>query len=101
MSKAEADKSRWSLYIVQTISGMLYTGISNDVAHRLCLHQSGKGAKALRGKGPLTLLFTQEAGDRARASQLEYQVKRLNRQKKIRLIATQPACLVEWLNQHS
>ncbi|MCX8958515.1 GIY-YIG nuclease family protein [Erwinia psidii] len=91
-------ETQWRLYILRTASGLLYTGITNDVARRFAQHQSGKGAKALRGKGPLELLFYCEAGDRSSASKLEYQVKQLKRQDKIRLVAHQPVCLRLWLN---
>jgi len=89
----------WRLYILRTASGMLYTGITNDVARRFCQHQQGKGAKALRGKGPLELLFHCEAGDRSLASKLEYQVKQLKRHEKIRLVEHQPESLTAWLQQ--
>jgi len=88
----------WRLYILRTASGVLYTGITNDVARRFALHQAGKGAKALRGKGPLELLFHCEAGDRSSASKLEYQVKQLKRQDKIRLVTHQPVSLSLWLS---
>ncbi len=93
----EDNDALWHLYILQTGKGMLYTGITNDVARRLTQHQAGKGAKALRGKGPLVLLFHCEAGDRASASRLEYQVKQLKRQDKIRLVTHQPDSLSTWL----
>ena len=89
----------WQLYIVRTASGMLYTGISNNVLRRFQQHQDGKGAKALRGKGPLELLFHCEAGDRSQASKLEYQVKQLKKQEKLRLISHQPKSLILWLQQ--
>lgn len=91
----------WRLYIVRTAAGSLYTGISNNVARRFQQHQQGTGAKALRGKGPLELLFSCEAGDRAMASRLEYQVKQLTRQEKLRLVASQPASLASWLSDRS
>ncbi|MFS2221271.1 GIY-YIG nuclease family protein [Pantoea sp. B65] len=87
----------WQLYILRTASGVLYTGITNDVARRLRQHQAGKGAKALRGKGPLALMFHCDAGDRSSASKLEYQVKQLKRQDKVRLVASQPESLSDWL----
>ncbi|MCP1439479.1 putative endonuclease [Erwinia persicina] len=87
----------WHLYIVQTAGGALYTGITNDVPRRFKQHQAGTGAKALRGKGPLTLLFHCEAGDRASASRLEYRIKQLKRQEKIRLVTHQPVSLEAWL----
>ncbi|MBZ6429362.1 MAG: hypothetical protein LBE94_22475, partial [Kalamiella piersonii] len=60
---------------------------------------SGGGARALRGKGPLALVYHCDAGDRAAASRLEYRVKQLSRQQKLRLVAQQPGCLASWLTQ--
>ncbi|QKJ85506.1 putative endonuclease [Paramixta manurensis] len=93
----KAGIASWRLYILSTAAGALYTGITNDIARRFQQHQSGKGAKALRGKGPLHLLFSCEAGDRASASRLEYQVKQLTRREKLRLIEQQPVSLETWL----
>ncbi|UIA91538.1 GIY-YIG nuclease family protein [Erwinia tracheiphila] len=91
-------ETSWRLYILRTRHGLLYTGITNDISRRVDQHQRGKGAKALRGKGPLELMFHCEAGDRSSASKLEYQVKRLMREDKLRLIIHQPASLIQWLN---
>ncbi|WP_367998248.1 GIY-YIG nuclease family protein [Cobetia amphilecti] len=80
--------SEWSLYVLETAQGRLYTGISTDVARRLSEHEGGKrGARALRGKGPLTLCYQQVVGDRSRALKLEYRVKQLSVAAKRRLIA--------------
>jgi putative endonuclease len=49
---------RWFLYLVRTEDDKLYTGITTDVERRFHQHQSGKGAKALRGKGELQLAFS-------------------------------------------
>ncbi len=76
------------LYIVRSADGALYTGIATDVARRLAEHENGRrGAKFLRGRGPLEIVFDEAAGDRARASRLEYRVKRLPREQKLLLIA--------------
>ncbi|AUX95348.1 GIY-YIG nuclease family protein [Mixta gaviniae] len=98
---SEIAAARWQLYIVRTAAGLLYTGISNNVPRRFQQHQKGTGAKALRGKGPLELLLICDAGDRAMASRLEYQVKQLTRQEKLRLVASQPASLTTWLSERS
>lgn len=90
----------WQLYMLQTAAGMLYTGITTDVQRRLQQHQLGRGARALRGKGPLVLVFHCEAGDRAAASRLEYQVKQLSRAQKLLLVAQQPSSLQSWFSQH-
>ncbi len=69
----------WYLYMVRCAGTALYTGIATDVARRFGQHQEGKGAKYLRGKGPLQLVFAVEAGSRAQASRMEAKLKRLDR----------------------
>lgn len=80
---------QWSLYLVRTASGSLYTGITTDVERRFSEHQAGapKGARSLWGKGPLTLAFSAPAGDRSRASRLEWRVKRWPKARKEALVA--------------
>lgn len=79
--------SEFSLYIVRCADGALYTGIATDVDKRLAEHASGgRGAKFLRGKGPLEIVFAQTVGDRSSALQLEYRVKRLTREQKLELV---------------
>ena len=69
----------WYLYIVRCADTALYTGITTDVVRRLAEHREGKGAKYLRGKGPLQLVFAVEAGSRAQALRMEVKLKRLDR----------------------
>ncbi len=77
----------YSLYIVRCKSGTLYTGIATDVTRRIEEHRSGRrGARYLRGRAPLELVFCEVVGNRARASQLEHRVKRLPRREKVALI---------------
>lgn len=77
----------WFLYLVRTADNALYTGITTDVARRFVEHQTGKGAKALRGKGTLTLAFSAPVGERSLALKLEYRVKQLTKLQKERLVA--------------
>ncbi|MDU4151780.1 MAG: GIY-YIG nuclease family protein [Enterobacteriaceae bacterium] len=77
----------WSLYLIRTADNSLYTGITTDVARRLMQHQSGKGAKALRGKGELTLAFSAPVGERSLALRMEYRIKQLTKRRKERLVA--------------
>ena len=80
--------SQYSLYILRCGDGSLYTGIAIDVAKRLQEHELGKrGAKYLRGRGPLSLVFAQRLGDRSAATRAEYRIKRLNRADKEALVA--------------
>jgi putative endonuclease len=77
----------YSLYIVRWGDGTLYTGIAVDVDRRLQAHAGQRGARYLRGRGPLQLVFAESIGDRAAASRVEHRVKRLDRQQKEALIA--------------
>lgn len=80
--------SQYSLYILRCGDGSLYTGIALDVARRLREHENGKrGAKYLRGRGPLRLVFKQPLGNRSAATRIEQQVKRLDRAQKEALVA--------------
>ena len=80
----------WYLYLVRCRDGSLYTGIATDVERRLAQHQ-GKGdagAKYLRGRGPLTLVFQKKLGSRSLALQVESRVKKLPKARKEKLITT-------------
>lgn len=97
---ASPPASHWFIYMVRTASGLLYTGISTDPARRLRQHQSGKGSRALRGKGPLTLAWQQAVGEKGAALRLEYRLKQQSKAFKEQLI-TQPerwlVCSQSWL----
>ncbi|MGK3192158.1 GIY-YIG nuclease family protein [Enterobacter soli] len=77
----------WFLYLVRTADNALYTGITTDVERRFVEHQTGKGAKALRGKGELRLAFSAHVGNRSLALRLEYRIKQLTKRQKERLVA--------------
>ena len=75
--------SEYSIYLVECRDGRLYTGIATDVDRRLAEHATGtKGAKFLRGKGPLKLVYRQPIGNRSLATRIESRVKRLSREDK-------------------
>jgi putative endonuclease len=74
------DGSAYSIYLIECSDGSLYTGIATDVERRLAEHRnSPRGARFLRGKGPLKLVFMREVGDRSLAARIEARVKRLPR----------------------
>lgn len=81
----------WSVYMLRDASNRLYTGISTDVLRRLAEHQSGKGARALRGRGPLQLVWQQSIGEQSLALRLEYRLKQWPKARKEALILGQIA----------
>lgn len=79
--------TEYSVYIVRCADDTYYTGIAADVARRMVEHESSpRGAKYLKGRGPLQLLYSKPVGDRSRASRLEYRIKKLDRKDKEALI---------------
>lgn len=78
----------WYLYVLETAAGALYTGVTTDVARRLTEHRAGRGAKALRGKGPLRLVYQEVVGDHGEALRREAALKRLTAPAKRRWLAS-------------
>ena len=76
----------WIVYILRCGDGSLYTGITDDLQRRLKMHESGKGAKYTRGRGPLTVVYTERQSDRSAALRRECAIKKLPRSKKLELI---------------
>lgn len=76
----------WYLYLLRCRDGSLYTGISNDVARRLEAHRAGRGARCLRGRGPLTLARRIRVGSRNDALRAEHRVKGLKKERKEKLV---------------
>ena len=76
----------WYLYILRCRDGSLYTGITTDVEKRFEAHQAGRGAKYTRGRGPLELVYRETCGDHSAALKRELEMKKLPRERKLRLI---------------
>lgn len=77
----------WSVYLIRTARDQLYCGVTTDVDRRFEEHQSSpRGAKYLKGKGPLSLVWSHSVGDKRTAMQLEYRIKRLTKARKEQLI---------------
>ncbi len=75
------------VYMLRCKDGSLYTGWTNDLAHRLAVHRSGRGAKYTRGRGPLELVYTEELADKESALRRECAIKAMPRAKKLLLVA--------------
>ncbi|MDX8387404.1 MAG: GIY-YIG nuclease family protein [Ghiorsea sp.] len=78
----EAEESQWFLYLIRCKGNMLYTGITTDVKRRFSQHESGKGAKFLRGKAPLLLVHQEHVGTHSEALKREATIKKWSKSKK-------------------
>ena len=78
--------------MVRCNDGSLYTGIAIDVVQRFREHQGNgkRGAKYLRGRGPLLLVFKKKIGKKGLALKVEMQIKKLKKVQKEALL-TNPA----------
>ena len=83
-----ADSKAWFLYMIRCKGNMLYTGISTDVQRRFKEHQAGKGAKFLRGKSPLELVYQKQVGNHSEALKAELNIKKLCKTEKEKLISS-------------
>ena len=76
------------VYMLRCKDGSLYTGWTNDLEHRLAMHNSGRGAKYTRGRGPLELVYSEELPDKEAALRRECAIKKLRREQKLALLQT-------------
>ena len=74
----------WHLYVIRTVDGCLYAGITTDVRRRYQEHATGspKAARFLRAKPPKELVFKRRIGSRSLALKVEYRFKQLPKRDK-------------------
>lgn len=72
--------------MVRCADGTYYTGSTNDVEKRIKLHNAGNGAKYLRGKTPVRLVYAKEYRYYKTALQAEARLKKRPRQEKEGLV---------------
>ena len=91
----------WYLYLLRCDDDSVYTGITTDVDRRVREHRMGKrGARYLRARRPVEILFAACVGDRSAASVAEYAVKALDKSRK-EALAAGLISLTDVLTQHA
>ena len=83
-----ASKMKWTVYIVECADTTLYTGITTDIRRRMAEHQSGRGAKYTKRRGPLLVRYTEQRRTRSAALRREAVIKTMTRSAKLALIAS-------------
>ena len=73
-------------YIVRCKYGTYYAGYTNDIKKRIAAHNDGTGAKYLRGKGPVQLVYKKKFATAQKAMTQERLIKSLTRKQKKRLV---------------
>ena len=72
--------------MVECKYGTYYTGYTDDIKKRIKAHNDGVGAKYLRGKGPVKLVYKKKYSTAKRARAQERLIKSLTRKKKEALV---------------
>ena len=81
-------------YILECGDGTLYTGWTTDPQRRLEQHNLGKGAKYTRARLPVLFRALWSFETQTEAMRFEWQLKRMSRAKKLRLMAQ--AAMTTW-----
>lgn len=82
MKKAK-NKNSYYIYVIKCSDMSLYTGYTNDVNARVKTHNDGKGAKAIKGRLPVELVYTEKFDSKSDAMKREAEIKKWDRSKKI------------------
>jgi putative endonuclease len=77
------------VYMVRCADGTLYTGWTTDLARRVSQHNAGRGARYTRMHAPVALVYREEVADRSAALRRERAIKKLDRERKERLVELQ------------
>jgi len=81
-------KGKWYVYIIKTVKGKLYTGITTSPVRRFAEHARDpkKKAKFFRSDSPLEILLLVNKDSRSSATKFEIEIKKMTRKKKLELI---------------
>lgn len=82
-------KKEWMVYLIQTTSGKIYTGITNNLERRFKAHQNqNKGARFFRISSPEKVVTIEYFANRSEATKREIAIKKMSRSEKLELIAS-------------
>ncbi len=73
-------------YILECADHTYYTGWTTDPERRLRQHNKGTGARYTRSRLPVKMVYLEPQADRTAAMKRERAIKRLSRERKIKLI---------------
>lgn len=77
----------WKLYVIKTITGKFYTGITLDLEKRFNEHlHSKKGAKFFRIDKPKEIVYIATFPNRSAALKREAEIKKMKRAQKLNLV---------------
>jgi|GEM_PF-1105824 len=77
---------KYYVYILECSDGTFYTGYTRDLVQRIALHNKGNGAKYLKGRKPLKIVYLKEYRYYKNALNEERRIKALPRKQKEKLV---------------
>ncbi len=83
-SSKQAVEKTWVLYVLLCQDDTLYCGITNDLERRIAQHDSGKGARYTKGRGPVKVLKSWPAVSMSAALKAERAFKKLTKEAKLK-----------------
>ena len=69
-------------YMLKCSDDTFYIGYTNDLEKRIQAHNTGKGAKYTKGRGPVKLVYYEEYEEKKQAMRREWELKQLSRKEK-------------------
>ncbi|MGB5747513.1 MAG: GIY-YIG nuclease family protein [Desulfobacterales bacterium] len=79
-------EKKWGVYLLRCSDNSLYCGISNNIEKRVIEHNSGMGAKYTNSRRPVELVVASCKMTKGDALKLEYAIKQLPADTKIKEI---------------
>lgn len=86
--QGDESKEMHYIYLVRCSDDSLYCGWTTDLKRRIDAHNGHipGGAKYMRGRRPVTLVYAESFHQKQEAQRREYAIKRMTKTKKLRLI---------------
>ncbi len=78
--------------MVRCSDDSLYTGYTNDLEKRVKAHNTGKGARYTRARGPVELVYYEEYATKEEAMSREWHIKQLSHEEKEELVKLAKSC---------
>lgn len=84
--KIANNKKESYAYLLRCKDGSLYGGFTTDLKKRVGAHNSGKGAKYTRGRGPVELVYHEKFETASEGKKREAELKKLTKEQKEKLV---------------
>jgi putative endonuclease len=84
-----SSNNTYCVYLLECHDGSYYCGITTDMQQRLKQHNAGTASRYTRGRGPVWVRAkTLTCYSKSKALQLEHQIKKYPKHKKIEMMAS-------------